>query len=258
MGRAILRGLLRGSVLRASDIVLCDVVPTGLEEWTNGDDAAMFVGDASQAAANASRVLIALKPSDIPATLREIPDVHLENKLVISIAAGVTLGALRSSAPASARLVRAMPNTPALLGLGATAWSADPELSDTDISWVESCLTAIGGCRRVPEKMLDAVTGLSGSGPAYVFTMIEALADGGVLEGLPRDLALEFAARTVQGAAAMVLSEGRHPAELRDAVASPGGTTIAGLAALEAGGLRGILIDAVAAASQRSRELGMG
>jgi len=256
MGRAILRGLLNASVMRTGELVLCDISSNGLEEWTGADDAARFETDAAAAARNARRVLIALKPGDAVAALRSFPGDLLGGKLVVSIAAGVTLATMRAAVPGSTRLVRAMPNTPALLGLGATAWAAGPELTAEDEAWVGCCLSGIGASRRVAESEIDAITGLSGSGPAYVFTVIEALADGGVLEGLPRDLALEFAARTVRGAAAMVLQEGTHPAALRDAVASPGGTTIAGLAALEAGGLRSALIKAVAAATARSRELG--
>jgi pyrroline-5-carboxylate reductase len=149
-----------------------------------------------------------------------------------------------------------MPNTPAMIGHGASAQSRGKNATESDSEFVNKVLTAVGVAIEVPEKQLDAVTGLSGSGPAYIYTVIEALADGGVLVGLPKDKSLMLAAKTVIGAAEMVLNSGEHPAKLRDQVASPGGTTIAGLAALESGKLRSTLIEAVKVATKRSEELG--
>jgi pyrroline-5-carboxylate reductase len=149
-----------------------------------------------------------------------------------------------------------MPNTPCLVGESATGICAGPAATAADMAMVKALFGAVGKVHEVPEGQLDAVTGLSGSGPAYVFQVIEALADGGVLSGLPRETALALAAQTVLGAAKMVLATGRHPGQLKDDVASPAGTTIAGLLALEQGGLRASLMNAVAAATRRSRELG--
>jgi pyrroline-5-carboxylate reductase len=186
--------------------------------------------------------------------LREV-SAKLKGKLVISIVAGLDSQALETAAGPDVRVVRVMPNTPALVGQGAAAYSLGNRATEGDAVLVEKILRGVGLAVRVKESLLDAVTGLSGSGPAYVFTVIEALADGGVLMGLPRDLALKLAAQTVAGAAAMVRDTGEHPAVLRDQVTSPGGTTIAGLEELESGGLRSALISAVRAATERSRQL---
>jgi pyrroline-5-carboxylate reductase len=179
-----------------------------------------------------------------------------ERHLILSIAAGVTLAQMTQALGEGRRLVRVMPNTPCLVGASASGYAAGPGASADDVRLVDRPLNSVGKAFPLPEKLLDAVTGLSGSGPAYVFVLIEALADGGVRAGLPRDVALQLAAQTVFGAAKMLLETGLHPAALKDQVASPGGTTIAGLHALEQGGFRAALIDAVVAAANRSMELG--
>jgi pyrroline-5-carboxylate reductase len=168
----------------------------------------------------------------------------------------VSLADLEAWLGSTARIIRAMPNTPALVGAGAAAFAAGRKATAKDRALAAKILGSVGTVDEVSEKLLDAVTGLSGSGPAYVFTVIEALADGGVLMGLPRTAALQLAAQTVAGAAQLVLASGRHPAALRDEVTSPGGTTIAGLEQLEAHGLRHALIQAVRKATERSRDLG--
>ncbi len=177
-------------------------------------------------------------------------------KLVVSIVAGLTIAALEEAAGHGARVIRVMPNTPALVNKGATGFSLGKSATPEDAATAEKIFGAVGNAFQVKEALLDVVTGLSGSGPAYVFLMIEALADGGVLMGLPRDSALKLAAQTVAGAAEMVLQTSQHPAVLRDMVTSPGGTTIAGIEALEAGGARAALISAVRAATERAREIG--
>jgi pyrroline-5-carboxylate reductase len=176
--------------------------------------------------------------------------------LVVSVAAGIPLAAIASGLGPGPRLVRVMPNTPCLIGQGASAYCLGPGATAADGELVGRLLSAVGRAYVVPEKLLDAVTGLSGSGPAFVYVMIEALSDGGVRMGLPRDVATTLAAQTVRGAAEMVLASGEHPAVLKDRVASPGGTTIAGLQALESGAVRAALIAAVEAATRRSVELG--
>jgi pyrroline-5-carboxylate reductase len=177
------------------------------------------------------------------------------DQLIVSIAAGISLKTLADGLGSGCRIIRVMPNTPCLVGCGASAYSRGPHATEQDAQLVQRLLSNVGTAVEVPEKLLDAVTGLSGSGPAYVYQIIEALSDGGVRMGLPRETATRLAAQTVLGAAQMVLSTGQHPGALKDAVTSPGGTTIAGLHALERGGLRGTLMDAVEAATQRAKEL---
>jgi pyrroline-5-carboxylate reductase len=206
--------------------------------------------------ANADVVILAVKPGMVDSILRELDPKLAAQPLWISIAAGVPLAKLRGSLPPKARVVRTMPNTPALVGAAATAYFPGPGVEDADLKIVEAILQAAGWCWRAPEEdLLDAVTGLSGSGPAYVFLIIEALADAGVRQGLPRDAAQQLATRTVLGAAKLVLETGSHPGALKDQVSSPGGTTIAGLEQLEAHGVRAALYAAVGAATERSRQL---
>lgn len=254
MGQALLRGILRSGILSSSDILVCDVAREPLARLLEETGVA-FTTSPMEVAEKAATILLAVKPKNLPAVFMDMPPGLMANKLVLSVAAGVTLAQLANYLPRGSRIVRVMPNTPALVGKGASAYAAESDVTAADIEFVEKAFGSVGIVRRVEENLLDAVTGLSGSGPAYVFTIIEALADGGVQCGLPRALALELAASTVAGAAAMVLESGEHPAVLRDAVASPGGTTIAGIAALEAGGLRRALMEAVNSAARRSAEM---
>lgn len=201
-------------------------------------------------------VVLAVKPQVIREVARDIhAAVSTRHPLIISIAAGIPLDELTQWL-GTERVVRVMPNTPCLVGEGASGFACGSGVEQGDRERVERLLSAVGICFALPEKLLDAVTGLSGSGPAYVFVMIEALADGGVQMGLPRHVAQALAIQTVLGAAKLAQQEQAHPAELKDRVASPAGTTIAGLAALEQHGLRSGLMEAVAAATQRSIELG--
>jgi len=201
-------------------------------------------------------IVLAVKPQMVEEVLTGIASAFSEDKLLISILAGVSTERLEAHFDGSPRLVRAMPNTPALVGAGATAlspgWFATPD----DVLAARHLFEAVGTVHVGDEKLIDAVTGLSGSGPAYVFTIIEALADGGVQEGLPRDVALSLAVQTLYGSARLVQESGEHPAALRDKVCSPGGTTIAAVKTLEEKGLRSALMEAVASAARRSRELG--
>ena len=175
---------------------------------------------------------------------------------MLSIAAGVTIASIEAALPAGTPVVRAMPNTPALVGQGAAAIAGGSAATDADVGWAEGVLSAVGAVTRVPEHLLDAVTGLSGSGPAYVFVVLDALIEGGVAAGLPRDTAEELAGQTLLGAASLYLAGDKSPGELRAQVTSPGGTTAAGLRVLEQRAVRAALIDAVLAARDRSVELG--
>jgi len=201
-------------------------------------------------------LVLAVKPQMMDTVLAEIQPAVSVSHLLVSIAAGVTLKTLGERLGEKARLVRVMPNTPCLVGASATGFSPGPNATPEDAALVEKLFSAVGVAYRVPEHLLDAVTGLSGSGPAFVYLFIEALADGGVKCGLPRNVAQSLAAQTVMGAAKMVLETGQHPGALKDAVASPGGTTIAGLHALERAAFRAAAMDAVEAAAKRAQELG--
>jgi pyrroline-5-carboxylate reductase len=212
--------------------------------------------DNAEVVAGADVIFLAVKPQHAAAVLGELHGKWRPNQLLISIAAGVRLSTLADLVGSVPRLVRVMPNTPCLVGQSASAYALGPTATPADAELVAALLGAVGRAWQVPESQLDAVTGLSGSGPAFIYVVIEALSDGGVRMGLPRDLATSLAAQTVRGAAEMVLETGDHPGVLKDQVTSPGGTTIAGLAALEAAGLRSALISAVEAATRRSQELG--
>jgi len=203
-------------------------------------------------------LVLAVKPQVVSALLADVGSLLKGRHLLISIAAGVTLERLAKETNSTCRLIRVMPNTPALLGASASGYSPGPSATAEDVALVDRLFNAVGKAYRLSEHLLDAVTGLSGSGPAFVYAVIEALSDGGVRMGLPREVATGLAAQTVLGAARMVLETGLHTGPLKDMVTSPGGTTIAGLHALERGGLRAALMDAVEAATKRATELGKG
>ncbi|MGA3171193.1 MAG: pyrroline-5-carboxylate reductase [Chthoniobacteraceae bacterium] len=253
MASALLEGILSADIATPANTVVTDKIGAAAEALAKKTGAHAAATNA-EAAAKSDVLILCVKPGDVPAALKACGD--LGGKLLISIAAGVPLRRLHESAAGNPRLIRVMPNTPALIGKGAAAYATGDGATPEDLMIADSIFGALGMVVRVKEELLDAVTGLSGSGPAFVYTVIEALADGGLLMGLPRDIALRLAAQTVHGAAAMVLETGLHPAQLRDQVTSPGGTTIAGLEALEDAGLRAALIGAVRAAAERSGELG--
>jgi pyrroline-5-carboxylate reductase len=203
-------------------------------------------------------LVLAIKPQMVPTVVPELAETITAEHLTMSILAGTATATLEHLLGGAARVVRAMPNTPALVGSGATAICAGRFATPADLDTATALFRAVGSVNTVSEAQMDAVTGLSGSGPAYVFSVIEALAEGGVKEGLPRAVALELATRTVLGAAKLVAESGEEPAELRRKVCSPGGTTLAGLTALEEHDLKGTLIEAVVRATRRSKELGQG
>ncbi len=255
MGGALLRGVCAARDGADLQLSLCDAVPAAVTSLREDLPIQASGGTPAQVAADSDLVLLAVKPQDMRSLCETLAQVK-GSRLYLSIAAGVPIAALESWLGGAQRVIRAMPNTPALVGAGAAAFARGALATDADADLARAVLGGVGIVDEVPEKLLDAVTGLSGSGPAYVYTVIEALADGGVLKGLPRATALRLAAQTVLGAAKMVLDTGKHPAALRDEVTSPGGTTIAGLAQLEKNGLRHALLQAVNAATERSIELG--
>jgi pyrroline-5-carboxylate reductase len=254
MASALIRGMLRAEV--AAIETTCASDPVESVRASLGVETGISVFDTNAAVAERSEVLVlAVKPQSMRQVMEDLRPRLSGDHLIISIAAGVTIDRLTEGLGPGRRLIRVMPNTPALVSEGASAYAMGPGTSREDEALIRACLEAVGRTVAVPETLLDAVTGLSGSGPAFVYLMIEALSDGGVRVGLPRDVATLLAAQTVLGGAKMVLETGLHPGALKDQVTSPGGTTIAGLHALESSGLRGALIDAVRAATLRSAEL---
>ena len=254
MATALARGWLAAGLVRAEDLRASDPVAAARRSFAD-ETGCEAVADNRSVAEATDLLVLAVKPQSMPGLLAELRPV-VRSQLVVSIAAGISLKQLQDGLGMSCRIARVMPNTPCLVGASASAYCPSATATADDISVVDCLLNAVGKAFRLPENLLDAVTGLSGSGPAYVCVIIEALTDGGVRVGLPRDVALTLAAQTVFGAAKMVLETGMHPALLKDMVASAGGTTIAGLHALERGGVRGALMDTVEAATRRATELG--
>jgi pyrroline-5-carboxylate reductase len=255
MATAIAQGLVNAGFVSASQVSGSDPSVATRERFAS-ETGAQAGGDNAAVLKNSDVLVLAVKPQHMPAVLKEIAAGVGPQHLIVSVAAGVPLATLSQALGERARLVRVMPNTPCLVQAGATAFARGGQATAEDGALVERLFATIGIAMEVAEPLLDAVTGLSGSGPAYAFQIIEALSDGGVRCGLPRDVATKLAAQTMLGAAKMVLETGEHPGALKDGVASPGGTTIAGLHELERGGLRGTLMNAVEAAAKRSQELG--
>jgi pyrroline-5-carboxylate reductase len=254
MATALARGWLAAGLVRPDKVLASDPLAEARSFFKT--TAGVSATDKNREVVVGSDLLIlAVKPQSMAGLLTEIAPVIGPNHLLVSIAAGITLGQLQSGIGVSRRLIRVMPNTPCLVGASASAYTPGENATAEDVALVDRFLNAVGRAFRVPEGMLDAVTGLSGSGPGFVYVMIEAMIDGGVRVGLPRDIATVLAAQTVFGAAKMVLETGSHPGVLKDMVASAGGSTIAGLHALERGGARAAIMDAVEAAARRSSEL---
>ncbi|HBQ10172.1 MAG: pyrroline-5-carboxylate reductase [Sandaracinaceae bacterium] len=256
MAGALIDGLLRAGACAPSEVMAMDVRAPRLEELASrhGIPTSRDLGEAT---AWADVVVLATKPQVFDRVLPAVGAAVREDALVVSIAAGVSIAAIEARMPAGTRVVRTMPNTPALVDAGATAIAAGTHAAEEDVALVKRVFDSVGVTVVLDEYLLDAVTGLSGSGPAYIFLIIEALADAGVKVGLHRDSAQLLAAQTVLGSAKLLLETGEHPGRLKDMVTSPGGTAIAGLHTLEAGGLRTTLINAVESAAKRSHELGV-
>jgi pyrroline-5-carboxylate reductase len=257
MATALARGWLAAQLVTAERVLASDPLQAAREVFGK-ETGIRTTSDNRRVVAASDLLILAVKPNSLPALYNEIRATLQPRHLLVSIAAGVTLRQLAEELGAERRLVRVMPNTPCLVGASASAYSLGDNATVDDLALVDRLMNAVGRAFRVPENLLDVVTGLSSSGPAFVYVMIEALSDGGVRMGLPRDIATTLAAQTVFGSAKMVLETKKHPGQLKDMVTSPGGTTIAGLHALERGGLRAALMDAVEAATRRATELGKG
>ncbi len=254
MGTALLKGVLSSNTIEKEKTVIYDVredvIKNRIQEFN-----VKAVSSNTELVQQVKFIIIAVKPQNIDSVLEEIGPKLSEDQILISIAAGVTLDYIKKFIGKNIGLVRVMPNTPALVGEGASAIAHNKNVTENDLKYVKKVLNSVGKVVELEEKHIDAVTGLSGSGPAYVFIIIEALADGGVKMGLPRNIALKLAAQTVLGSAKMVIETGMHPGELKDMVASPGGTTITALHEIEKGKLRATLISAVEAATLKSKSL---
>jgi pyrroline-5-carboxylate reductase len=257
MGEALIRGLVESSLVPAAAIVIADSRAARAQQIA-GQYGVRAAADNTALVREADVVILAVKPQIMAPVLREIMPALTNRPLLVSIAAGVSTATIRAVLGKYPRLIRVMPNTPALVLEGATAIARSAELEPEDLETAPEIFTAVGRVVVLDEELMDAVTGLSGSGPAYVAIVIESLADGGVKMGLDRVTAMTLATQTVLGAARLIAETGVHPGALKDMVSSPGGTTIAGIAALEEGGIRTTFIRAVERATLRSRELGRG
>jgi len=255
MATALARGWIAAGLASAGQIMASDPLPAAREAFAAGTP--LHTTTDNREVVRASDLLVlAVKPQAMSALLAEVRPEVTPSHLILSIATGISLQKLSDGLGAGRRIVRVMPNTPCLVGASASGYSPGEGVTADDLVLVDRLLNSVGKALRLQEALLDAVTGLSGSGPAFVYLMIEALSDGGVRVGLPRDVSTILAAQTLLGAAKMVLETGSHPGVLKDMVTTPAGTTIAGLHALERAGVRGALIDAVEAATRRARELG--
>ena len=257
IGSAIARGIIQAGLVKKENVMASDV-SDALRQAVAQELGIKATADNRELCDFADILILAVKPQVVEPVAREIGKNLGHAKLLVSVAAGVPLARIETHLEPGARVVRVMPNIPCVVGAGASGFAAGAHATPADLQKVGAVLNSFGVGMAVEEKYLDAVTGLSGSGPAYVFLFMEALADGGVQMGLTREVALKLSVQTVYGAARLALESKKHLGELKDEVASPGGTTIAGIYALEKGGFRGTVMDAVASATQRSQELGRG
>lgn len=255
MAGALARGFLRAQLVSSAQLIASDPFEAAREHFAE-ETGARTTASNLEVARQSRLLVVAVKPDQVAPVLSGIREAVTPGHLMISIAAGVSLGKIEGVLGGTPRVVRVMPNTPALVGASATGYALGTHARKEDGEEVQRLFNAVGIAFAVKESLLDAVTGLSGSGPAYAFLIIEALSDGGVAAGLGRETATRLAAQTLLGAAKMVLETGQHPGALKDMVTSPGGTTIEGLHELEKCGVRAALINAVRAASEKSRRLG--
>lgn len=254
MAKAMLGGILRMKIAEPADIMA--YAKTEVSRQKAKEDFGILIGASNEEVAEFADILVlAIKPQVIPSVLPGLSEQMTEDTIVLSIAAGLSMEKLCALLGKKVKLVRCMPNTPAMVGEGCSAACKNELVSDSDMEMCMKVLTSLGMAEEIPETMMDAIVGLSGSSPAYVFMFIEALADGAVKEGIPRALAYKFAAQSVLGSAKLMLQSGKHPGELKDMVCSPGGTTIEAVQTLEDLGLRSAVMNAVSAATEKSREL---
>jgi len=255
MAAALAKGVVSAGLVKQAHICASDPLAAARSAFTSQTGAKAAASNV-QVVQFARVLILAVKPGCVAEVLDEVRPVITAGHLLISIVAGMPIARLEAALGQGARVIRVMPNTPALVGASASAYALGKATTAADGALAQQIFSAVGIAFQLKESLLDAVTGLSGSGPAYAYLMIEALSDGGVAEGLPRDVATKLAAQTLLGSAKMVLETGLHPGALKDMVTSPGGTTIEGLHELEKGKLRGVLINAVRAATEKSRKLG--
>ena len=257
MATVLAKGWLAAGLLTSDRCRASDPSPDARSPFQK-ETGIVAVADNAAVVAESNVLVLAVKPQMMSKLLAEVRPAVTENHLLISIAAGISIKQIADTLAGNHRIVRVMPNTPCLVNCSAAGYALGPTATQEDANQVETLFNTVGKAFALPESLLDAVTGLSGSGPAYIYILIEALSDGGVRMGLPRDVATALATQTVLGAAKMVLETKQHPAVLKDAVTSPGGTTIAGIHALERAGFRAAVMDAVESATKRSAELGRG
>lgn len=254
MGTSMIAGIVKSNLVESTQIICSDVSNKKLEEIKSSYNVRITTNNCD-VAKEADILILSIKPNFYASVIQEIKSVVKDNVIIVVIAAGQKIENIKKLFNKDIKVVRAMPNTPALVGEGMAALCACPMTSPKELQLICNIFDSFGKSEIVSENLMDVVTGLSGSSPAFVFMIIEALADGAVLEGMPREKAYKFAAQTVLGAAKMVLDSGEHPGKLKDMVCSPGGTTIEGVASLEKNGLRTSLIEAVRTATEKSKEM---
>lgn len=255
MATALARGFIRAGLVTADEVMAADLAPAAREAFVRetGGQVTAVIGEVARFA---EILILAVKPGHVVEALGQLRIYLTDQHLLLSIAAGVSIKTITDELFETARVIRVMPNTPALVGESATGYALGECATPEDAATAQRLFSSVGVAFELKENLLDAVTGLSGSGPAYVYLMIEAMSDGGVAAGLPRDIATRLAAQTLLGSARMVLETGLHTGALKDMVTSPGGTTIEGVHELELAGVRGALITAVRAAAEKSQKLG--
>ncbi len=254
MAKAMIGGIVKNGIFKADEIIASDAFRAGLEKA--GEELGINItSDNAEVVAKAEVIVLAIKPQFYDDVLKEITAAATEQNIFVTIAPGYSLEKVAGHLGSGAKIIRTMPNTPALVGEGVTAVSPNSNITEDELAYVCNILSGFGSAEVIPERLMDAVVAVSGSSPAYVFMFIEAMADGAVAEGMPRNQAYKFAAQAVLGSAKMVLETGKHPGELKDMVCSPGGTTIQAVKALERTGLRSSVMEGMQACLDKARNM---